>query len=210
MILYLIRHGESVSNAAGRIQGQLDIPLSDLGQRQSAALARYLSQIPLDAVISSPLRRAAETAAPIAASQGLSVRYEPLLREIHAGVFQGLLWSEISERYPDYAAPWLGQEPDFIIPGGESRRQLQTRGMAGLAAVRALGLRTVAIVAHGGVLSAALKGYLEIPCQRRCISLCNASISKVRWEEEFQLVTLNQLEHLRAEGLDREDNTGNL
>jgi len=210
MILYLIRHGESVYNAEGRIQGHSDIPLSEFGRRQSASLAACLAAVPLEAVFSSPLRRAAETAAPIAAWHGLAVQFDDRLKEIHAGIFQGLLWTEIAERFPREALPWLGQEPDFVIPGGESRRQLMHRGQLGLEAIRQQSYQTVAVVAHGGVLSAALKGLLGIPAQRNPFNLSNASISKLIWKNDVKLMTLNQLDHLRQFDLAREDQTGNL
>lgn len=210
MILYCVRHGESVYNAEERIQGQTDIALSERGRRQAAALAAALAELPLDAVFASPLARAAETARAIAVRHQLEVRFEDRLKEINAGIFQGLLWSEIEQRHPAEAVRWRAQEPDFIIPTGESRRQLMERGAEALRAIRETGLAQVAVVAHGGVLTAAFKALLEIPAQRKAFALFNASISVVQWQTEFRLHTLNQTEHLREVNAGRAGNSGDL
>jgi len=210
MILYCVRHGESIYNAEERIQGQTDIPLSERGRRQAEALARALAEMPLDAIFASPLARAAETAQAIAVPHQLEVRFEDRLKEINAGIFQGLLWSEIEHLHPAEAVRWRAQEPDFIIPTGESRRQLMERGAEALRAIRETGLTQVAVVAHGGVLTAAFKALLEIPAQRKAFALFNASISIVQWQTEFRLHTLNQTEHLRDVNAGRAGNSGDL
>ncbi len=210
MILYLVRHGESLFNAEGRIQGQSDVELSPLGLRQAAAIAEHLGRFPLEAVFCSPLRRAVQTGQPVADAAKAVLRLDDRLQEINAGIFQGLLWAEIEARFPDHAAPWLAQQPDFRIPNGESRRELMQRGRSAFEAIRETGLAQVAVVAHGGILSAALKALLQIPAELNPFSLYNASISKVIWEKRIKLMTLNGMEHLRAAGLDREDRTGNL
>lgn len=210
MLLYLIRHGESLFNAEGRIQGQSDVALSPLGLRQAKAIAFSLGQQPIEAVFSSPLRRAIETAEPLARRLDVELRTDDRLREINAGIFQGLLWAEIEEKFPDESRPWHEGQPDFVIPGGESRRQLMVRGRAVFEAIREMNLRQVAVVAHGGILAAALKAILRIPAEVNPFSFYNASISKLVWEKRIKLMTLNQLDHLKAAGIDREDATGNL
>src|SRR5215831_9704928 len=101
MILYLVRHGESLFNHERRIQGQSDVELSPLGHRQSAAVAATFKDVSIDAIYASPLRRALETAQPIATQLGLEIRRDDRLKEINAGMFQGLLWSEIEHLHPD-------------------------------------------------------------------------------------------------------------
>jgi broad specificity phosphatase PhoE len=210
MVVYLIRHGESVFNAEGRIQGQTDIPLSDFGRQQAAVLAKALNPLSIDAIYASPLRRAMETAQPIAELLRLPIRTDERLKEIHAGIFQGLLWSEIDARHGAEASKWREYDPDFVIPGGESRRQLMHRGRAALDAVCAAGHKQPIIVAHGGVLGAAIKSLLDIPAQRHPFSLYNASISKLVFGQQVRLLTLNQIDHLRTAGLALEDRTGDL
>jgi probable phosphoglycerate mutase len=210
MLLYLIRHGESLYNAEGRIQGQSDVALSPLGLRQAGAIADALAEEQIDAVFASPLRRAMQTAEPIAARLGLSIRADDRLKEIHAGIFQGLLWAEIEAKFPDAARPWREQHPDFVIPGGESRRSLMVRGLAAFESIRERPFRRVVVVSHGGILAAALKAVLRIPAEVNPFSLYNASISKLAWNDKIKLLTLNQLDHLSAAGLAREDATGSV
>ena len=88
MLLYCIRHGESSYNAEGRIQGQSDVPLSELGRRQSEAVAAALAEVPIEAVYASPLRRAMQTARPVAERLNLEIQTDPRLMEVHAGEFQ--------------------------------------------------------------------------------------------------------------------------
>lgn len=210
MILYCVRHGESQFNAQGRIQGQTDTPLSPLGVRQSEALARELAGYPVQAVYSSPLRRALETAQPIAAALGQEVRTDARLMEINAGIFQGLDWSQIEQQYPDEARRWKSFDPDFVIPGGESRRSLMQRGRQALEAIREAGWSQAVVVAHGGLLAAAIKALLDIPAQRNPISLFNGSISVLRWSSEVKLVVLNRIDHLRDVEGGAGPNTGDL
>lgn len=210
MLLYLIRHGESIFNGEGRIQGQADVGLSELGKRQSQAIAQGLASVKLDAIYSSPLQRAYQTALPLAESQGRSIEVVDNLKEINAGIFQGLLWSEIEAKYPEYAEPWLTEQVDFVIPQGESRQQLLHRGVAALEFVCRQPQKCVAVVAHGGLLCAALKGLLGIQSDKNPFSLFNASISRLVWDDRWRLLTLNQTEHLTANGVANEAGRGNL
>lgn len=196
MLLHCVRHGESAFNAEGRIQGQLNVPLSPLGVWQSQAVAAALARLPIDAVYCSPLDRALETARPAAEALGLELRIDERLMELNAGVFQGKLWSEIQAEHPEAAVRWLNHDPDFVIPGGESRRQLMARGLAALEAIRQRDHRQAAVVAHGGVLSAAFKAILGIPAERNPFELYNGSISQIRWDAKIKLMTLNQIDHL--------------
>ncbi len=197
MIFYCVRHGESVYNADKRIQGQADIELSDLGRRQSIAVAEALSAYPIDAVFSSPLRRASETARPIAKTFGLSVQTDDRLREIHAGIFQGLRWTEIEGSHPIEARQWLDQVPDYVIPGGESRRALMVRGQSFFQDLRDDSYHHVVVVAHGGILGAAFKGLFEVPAEINPFELLNGSISRLRWDKKLKLMTLNETCHLK-------------
>lgn len=198
MLLYVIRHGETTFNAEGRIQGQLDTPLSELGRSQAEAIARALRHAELEAVFSSPLARAFETARPLAAAYGFEIRTDDRLKELNAGVFQNLLPTEMVERYPEATARWKSHDPDYRIPEGESRRDLMIRGAAALEAVFAAGLRRAAIVAHGGLLTAALKALLGIPAERHPFMLYNGSISRMESGPPLRLLTLNEIEHLRG------------
>jgi broad specificity phosphatase PhoE len=199
MILYCIRHGETISNAAGRIQGQSESPLSPLGIRQCEAVATALRGIPVDAIYSSPLKRALDSTQCIADALGLHVQVDARLMEINAGTFQGLTWDEIDVKYPAEAVRWKSHDPDFRIPGGESRRDLMLRARQVFSEIRERGGNNVVVVAHGGLLGSAFKALLEIPAERNPFALQNGSISRIQWQREVKLLTLNETAHLQGE-----------
>ena len=202
MLLYCIRHGESSFNAENRIQGQSDVPLSDLGRRQSAAVAEALAGESIAAIYSSPLRRALETAEPIAARLGLPLRTDPRLMELNAGVFQGQLRSDLDKLYPVEMAQWLSGDMEFVIPGGESRRQLQQRGQAALLDIARSGVERAVVVAHGGLLTVAFKALLNLTSGLNPFALQNGSISRLDFNgTAVQLVSLNEIKHLEGVGL---------
>jgi broad specificity phosphatase PhoE len=198
MKLVCVRHGETLYNSAGRIQGQLDSQLSPLGRQQCQAVAEALASLAIDAVISSPLSRALESAQSIAERLKLRVEIEPRLIEINAGIFQGLSWDDIDRQFPSEAIRWRSQDPDYRIPGGESRRDLMIRSRDAFCAIREAGYRQAIVVAHGGSLSAAFKSLLEIPAQHNPFALSNGSISAVEWEKDFKLLSLNETGHLHS------------
>jgi probable phosphoglycerate mutase len=211
MILYCVRHGESSYNLEGRLQGQSDEPrLSPLGQKHAEALAATLGQIEIDAIYASPLARAMETARPLAQALKLPIQTDDRLKEINIGVFQGTLAAELADRFPEDAARWRSQDPDFRIPGGESRRDLMKRAQAAFDEILASAHRQVAVVAHGGVLAAALKSLIGVPAERNPFMLYNGSISMLESTTQIKLMTLNQIDHLRAAGCALATRTGDL
>jgi probable phosphoglycerate mutase len=211
MILYCVRHGESTFNVEGRLQGQSDAPrLSPLGQKHAQALAATLGQLEIDALYSSPLARAMETAQPLAELLKVPVQTDDRLKEINIGVFQGTLAAELADRFPQDAARWRTQDPDFRIPGGESRRDLMLRAQAVFDDILASGHRQVIVVAHGGVLAAAFKSLIGVPAERNPFMLYNGSISMLEATSQIRLMTLNQIDHLRAAGCALATRTGDL
>ena len=212
MLQYLIRHGESVSNAAGRVQGQEDVELSATGIAQAQAVAtwsRALIERPdapqIEELWSSPLRRARETAEAIAAATGLPLRIDDQLRELHAGVFQGHLWADLESRFPEAVARWRSGDAEYAIPGGESRAQLAARGRTALERLASRPARGMLVVAHGGILTAALGSLvgkshplLAAAAERpftKLPALANCSVTLVRWPGP-ELVSFNDTAHL--------------
>ena len=203
MILYCVRHGESTYNVEGRLQGQSDAPvLSELGRRQSEAAARALSGKPIEALYASPLRRALETAEIIAGALGLTIRTDPRLKEIDIGIFQDRLRADLERDHAQVLARWLSGDPDFVIPGGESRRQLSQRGRAAFEDIRRSGHEQAVVVAHGGVLVSTIKSLLGIPLRDPPLALENCSISTLAWHGDgrVELLALDRVEHLAAVG----------
>lgn len=206
---FLVRHGESVYNVEERVQGQADVSLSDLGRRQAAALATWARAIPaaeaIDEIWSSPLVRARETAEAMAAALGLPLLIEDRLAELHAGVFQGHLWADLEAAFPAEVAQWRSGDVHFVIPGGESRADLAARGRAALEALAERPVRRMIVVAHGGVLTAALGSLLgrthpllaqaaERPFTK-LPALANASLTLLDWPGP-DLVAFNETAHL--------------
>lgn len=151
----MIRHGESEWNARGLWQGHADPPLSPAGRAQALALVRSLAGEQIDRIESSDLRRARQTAEPLAVDRGLALRTDPLYRELDSGEWSGLTREQIGARGEQAFSLFLSGSPDAVAPGGESRRQLWQRvcrALEGLCRRRA-GER-VAVVTHGGFVHA--------------------------------------------------------
>ncbi|AXA92436.1 histidine phosphatase family protein [Massilia sp. YMA4] len=201
--LLLIRHGETAWNAVRRLQGHLDIELNDAGRRQAAALAHALAEAPLDAIVSSDLQRAMQTAGAVARLHDVPLHTDPALRERGYGVFEGLLYSEIEARYPDDFHAWQQRHVDAVMPHGErhaeSFREFYARsvGAIGQWAEHYAG-RTLALVAHGGVLECAYRAAtgmtLESP---RDFQVRNASINRFTYANgKLALTQWGDVEHL--------------
>lgn len=162
--LVLVRHGQTVHNAEGRITGWTDSPLSEAGLAQAASVARHVAaRYALDRVYSSPLRRARDTAEAIARLAGLRPILRDGLKEINFGRFENLTKAEILDLYPEAAASWRAPaDPSFTYPEGESLRDFFDRVIGAFREIvkESLGL-TVAVVAHGGVLGSYLAHVFE-------------------------------------------------
>ncbi len=203
MLLYCIRHGESTYNAEGRIQGRLEVPLSELGKRQSKAAGIALQDKAIEIIHTSTQLRARTTASILGSVIGVAIQPEPQLMEINVGIFQGHRRSELAELYPEAFARWSSGDPEFTIPGGESRRQVAQRGREVFQTIRTAGHHEVAIVAHGGILLATMKLLAGIPLDQPPLSLENGSITTLRWNDDvpLEIIALNQVDHLSSVGL---------
>ena len=142
--ILLARHGETEWNRIGRYQGWADPPLNDTGREQARALAEQLRSTPFDAVYSSDLRRARETAEIVAAPHDVPVVVEPGLREVNVGEWSGLTRAEVERRFPG------GERP-----GGETREEHSARVLAAAERIarRHSGER-ILLVSHGGTMRA--------------------------------------------------------
>ncbi len=148
--ILLVRHGETDWNRERRVQGHADRPLNEHGRAQAAALADELADEPLDAVYSSDLARAYETARAVAERHGLEVTVARELRERNFGTWEGLLDTEILARFPEaHEGPW-GDD--------ETQEQMSERVAAALERIAAAHPGgQVLVVAHGGPLRAAMR-----------------------------------------------------
>lgn len=148
--IYLVRHGETEWNHSKRAQGQADIELNQSGREQAIKAAWEMSHIKVTSVYSSDLKRAMDTARPIADSHGLEVIPEPDFREIDQGEWEGLHVDEIRERWPDL---WGPARHYSARPGGESPPEVRKRALRGVARVVDEDPDGVAVVvSHGGTI----------------------------------------------------------
>lgn len=174
-LLYLVRHGETDWNAQRRIQGSTDIPLNDTGRRQAADAAELLARRRFDAVVASPLSRAAETGAIIADRLGLTAPTTyPGLAERSYGEAEGLTDTEVTVRYPH-----------DDIPGRESRSALLARitETLGETAVRFDG-GVVVVATHGAVIRSVVNEAAPGTADRHATPIRNGSIHSFRWDPE--------------------------
>jgi probable phosphoglycerate mutase len=207
--ILLIRHGETDWNAARRLQGHTDIGLNDAGVLQADALGRALAQAPLAAVIASDLSRARQTAQAVAVHHGIELRIDSQLRERCYGGFEGLQHAQIAKVYPQHYAAWQARDIDALMPPGErigeSFRQFFTRSTQAIAhwAEQYPG-RTIAIVAHGGVLECAHRAARALSLtSARDFEIKNASINRFSFSsQKLTLLDWGDINHLAAAAID--------
>jgi probable phosphoglycerate mutase len=151
--LILVRHGETDWNRDGIWQGHGDPPLNEAGRRQATELAERLGNLEIDALYSSDLRRAYETAEIVGAAKGLEITAEPDLREMDVGSWSGLTSEEIATRFP-------GMDHH----DGEEREAFDTRAVAVLHRIaEAHQGQHVLVVTHGGVVRALQRHLIDEP-----------------------------------------------
>lgn len=171
MKILLARHGETPWNAEGRYQGQVDIPLSEVGIAQANALGARLKDLHIDRAVASPLSRATRTAQlALGEARAAQLGFDEGLLEIGHGEWEGLLASEIAERDPQRLRDWRDAPETVLMPGagGESLQQVLDRAWPALErACDGLGADdTLLIVAHDAVNRVLLCRVLGLPLSR--------------------------------------------
>ncbi|HEY4026624.1 MAG TPA: histidine phosphatase family protein [Candidatus Dormibacteraeota bacterium] len=188
--LYLVRHGAPAEWSAGRCCGRTDVPLSAAGLASADRLAAAFAAAGVDAVYSSPRRRATETASRIASAAGTDVSCLDGLAEIDFGAFEGRAFQEIAAASPELYDRWMSEPAAVRFPGGESYADVKLRATAALREIisRHGGARLVA-VAHAGSIRAILGAVLEIPDHAIFrLDVALASVSVVDWMGEVPVV----------------------
>ncbi len=194
--LHLARHGQSVWNAGRRFQGAQDVPLSDLGRRQAAALGAALRGRRLVHVYASPMERARETAEAVVAELGVPLTLMDELRELCLGDWEGRTVDEIRALPGDLYSRWVRDPVVGCPPGGEALADVQCRVLGAVDAIAAAHPDgdEVLVVAHGGVISAYLAHCLGLPLSSIWrITLSNASLSRVA---PPRVLSVNDTAHL--------------
>ena len=163
--IFLVRHGETSWNREGRFQGQIDVPLNDIGLRQADAVADALKEIPFDRIISSNLSRALRTALPLASRMrmGMGVETDDDLKEIGHGLWEGRTAAEVEATYPGDLALWHTRPETVVMPEGESLADVQNRAWPALLRLAEGKGETVAVFTHDAVLKVLLMKALDCP-----------------------------------------------
>ena len=179
--VHLVRHGAVDPSFRGRVYGDLDIDLSDHGRAQSARLPERFAAVPLHAVYSSDLRRAAYAAEGLAAARGVPHRWERRLREVFRGDWRERTWQEIEARWPGEPARFVDEPNAVMSHGGESLGDVSRRALAALDDILPHHPDGhIAIVAHTWVIRSILCHALDLPLQRCTrLQIATASISTI-------------------------------
>jgi broad specificity phosphatase PhoE len=202
--VYLIRHGQTAWNAEGRWQGFTPTTLSDEGFAQVRALARSWKR-PLNAIYSSDLPRAFQTAEALGDVLGIVPIIDERLRESNLGIFQGLTNDEIRVRYPLEYENHRSASMNYTIPNGESRLQLQARTYAAFCEIceREIGPE-VAIVSHGGPIKVLLYKLFGHTPELQAVRIVNTSVTTLeRRGNGWHLAEIAATPHLDSIAPDR-------
>lgn len=203
MNIYLIRHGQTDWNTAGKIQGSTDIPLNETGRLQARMLAEGMKARPVVRIFSSTLGRAMETAGTVGRMQQVEVEPVEGLEEVGFGKWEGMTWADIQDRYPEEYRRWCLNPVEVSPPGGELQVEIRRRCKTAVDTIleKTNGIKgDIAIVSHGATLAYMIE-YLtrEDPLEEEII-VNNVSITTIHYSPltgDFQLLDLNNTDHLR-------------
>jgi len=200
--LYLVRHGESAWNVKHIYAGQQDVPLSELGALQAERVAEQLQDIAFDALYASPLKRAHDTASPLANVKKMPLRLDSRLEEIHHGAWEGTPAAVIREQYADEYLVWRTEPHRVKMPEGESLEDVSERVKNFLQDVFGkYNDGNILIVSHDAVLRVILLQTLTLGLEFFWRwRFDNASVSVVERIDDgnFRLALLNDVHHLEG------------
>lgn len=211
--LVIVRHGESLFNLTRQYTGQTDVPLTEKGLAQAKITARYiLENYKIDEVYSSDLCRAIDTAKPVADPLGLTIKTDSRLREINAGIWQGMYFKDVREKYKDEYALYQSDRTTQRTPGGEGLFDVQKRTLEAVDAIaKTNDGKTVMIATHNGPLMTICTKF-QGQNLNEAKSLSNNSITEIDYENgEYKIIRLGFDEHLGelVSSFDKKDKVAN-
>jgi len=157
MELHLIRHGQTNWNEERRVQGQSESKLTELGIQQAQELGKRISHLPFDQVFCSSSLRTRQTAEHVFANRAIQIDYLDSLREIFLGPWEGQLYDDIANQYPDSHGHFWQQPHKFYVSGAETFYDLQNRAVGAVEKIESeFKQKKVAVVSHGALI----KSYL--------------------------------------------------
>jgi ribonuclease H / adenosylcobalamin/alpha-ribazole phosphatase len=198
-VTLLLRHGQTPASVQKRYAGVSDLPLTDVGIRQAAAAGKRLKSAGIGVIVTSPLLRAARTAAEVAAATGAPVLTDDGLRETDFGAWDGLTFADVAERWPAEMTAWLA-DPAVAPPGGESLAEVTARVTEALHRVLdGRDRQTVLIVSHVTPIKALVAAaLLAPPAALYRMHLDVAALCQIDWYADGPAVlrSFNDTSHL--------------
>jgi probable phosphoglycerate mutase len=199
--IYLIRHGECAGNREGLFRGRYDLPLNEVGRDQANSLAEELKDVEFDAVYSSPLIRALETAQILCKGRGIEPVVVEGFNNIYLGEWEGNPKKEIAEKYPKQFRMWRTEPEKLKMKGMETLADVQHRTVQALALITEERMgQTLAVIGHRAVLKPLIAGVLSIPAPyfwKLHPETASYSIIEHTMERGYALVMFNQTKHLK-------------
>jgi alpha-ribazole phosphatase len=199
--LFLIRHGETQNNVELKYQGNSNQGLTEKGILQAESIAKYLQKENFEAIYSSALRRAFQTAEIIGSHHSLLPNTNKGLNEIDFGGWEGLTYNEIESQYPGVFEKWVSGADGTEIPGGEARTDFHRRISSAVSSItKSHPNGQIAIVTHGGPIKSILCNILEVnPTAFWRIKQSNTALNIVEFYEESGFINLvNDTCHLKS------------
>lgn len=202
--IILVRHCEAEGNTNGVFQGHSDCDISGSGETQLDLLGIRCRNMPIDAIYSSPLKRAYKTAEAINRYHGLEIQIDPRLKEINGGDWEGVPWDELPSIYPEEIEVWNKRPYDFTPNGGEAMREVYNRMWECVTdIVRKNQGKTVCVTSHGCAIRNFLCRALNKPIEQiNQVGWCdNTAISLIDFDEQLHsnVVMMNDASHLTPE-----------
>lgn len=197
--ILLARHGQTVTNREGRFCGHTETDLTERGRRQARALGERLANVRIDAVYTSGLGRALDTAAIALEGRDFSIRVDPALKELHYGQWELEKEREVARRYPEQHRLMRDEDPAWQPPGGENIYLVRRRTAAALRRIaREHAHQTVLVVSHGTAIQCMISEILAVaPTHTLRLVVANCGLSEVLVRNHrLVLARLNDTVHL--------------
>ena len=198
MKLILVRHGETLSNRENRVQGITDTELSDYGRMQVEKLAESLKIDPIEVIISSPLKRAYQTATAIGKFHNVPIELEKNLQELNHGDFENVTIEDLKEKYSPFIKQWFNNPASVAMPNGESLLDVQMRAWSAIQRIIKKTKNNILIVSHSMTIMTILCKIRNMDLSfAREVRVDVASKTTVEFEDGHGIITsLNDISHL--------------
>jgi len=197
MQLILIRHGETLWNKEGRVQGTSDVELSIIGKKQAELLALSLKDLPIESIHASPLKRAYETAEIINEFHQLDIQIHRDLMEMDQGDFEGLSFKELMAGKKEFLQKWISDPASVKMPNGESLSELQNRAWRAMEEIIGKS-KNALVVSHNFTIAAILCHLRNISLaefRSACVDTASKTIVRLG-DKEAIIDLLNDRSHL--------------